>query len=247
MPFRHKFSSLFLAAAIVAPVGAQSQDRTIERFRFYKMKPDRSADFEAAATEIAGLHKKRSDARDYTVWISQTGERELLRIDLYSKYAELDAAEPATGPGIADMARLTARITDCTESMRTVIAEIHPEVSLPLGDPPPMIELNRLHLQPGKGREFLELVRTELLPINKQAGTKFYVARVGFGESGPEALTVVGRQNWAAFDDASVESSPEYQHYQAKRNTLITGFEGNLYRFRPDLSYLPATKMSAHK
>jgi len=244
MTIARKFASLLLAVATVAPAGAQTQPRNIQRISFYRLKPDRVSDFVAATKEYVEVEKKASAKHDYTVWASLTGDREFGRVDLYSKFAELDAANDPNAPGAADRARLGAKINDCTESTRTVITRIDPELLIGGGGYPPMIVVDWLRVQPGKGAEFHALAKSDLLPMMKKAGVKFFfVAQTAYGAPITGMEVVVGITNWASLDGPSPFMSmgeEASRRYFEKRVALTVARTEDVYRFRADLSYLPA-------
>jgi hypothetical protein len=212
--------------------------------RHYQLKTERIADFESASRDPVATLKKTSAPHDFTIWMALTGPREFVRVDRYSKLAELDAPTgsnlPNSGADADARARIQARIGDCIEGGSEVIARIVPEASLPLGDPPAMIEVNVRHFQPGKANEFPALVRNDYLPLAKKAGIKtFFIAQTLWGETVPEYLSIRGVRNWAEFEEDPMETNPEYQAFMAKRRQVSAGAESNVYRFRADLSYLP--------
>jgi len=252
MTSRQRFASLLLTVAMGAPVGAQQQPRTIQRIAFYRLKPDRLSDFVAAVKEYAEVEKKAGVKHDYTVWASLTGEREFARVDLYAKFAEMDTSFDAGAPGGADRARLGAKINDCeASSTRTVITRIDPETLIGGSGYPPMIVVDWLRVHPGKGPEFHALVKSDLLPMEKKAGVKFFfVAQTAFGAPVTEMEVVSGISNWAVIDGGSpVHSMGEeaYQHWRAKSIALTDIRHQEIYRFRADLSYSPAPASSTQR
>ena len=68
------------------------------------------------------------------MWVSLTGPREYVRASYYNKWAELDAGpDPKLKDEAADLARVSQRIIDCTESSRRIIAEVQPDLSMHSG------------------------------------------------------------------------------------------------------------------
>lgn len=252
MTIHPKFASLLLTVAVSAPVGAQQQaPRTIQRIAFYRLKPDRVSDFVAAVKEYVEVDKKAGTKHDYTSWASLTGDREFARVDLYSKFAELDGAADPNASGAADRARLGAKINDCTESTRTVIARIDPETVIGGSGYPPMIVLNWVRVPPGKGAEYRALMKSDALPMLKKAGVKFFfVAQASFGAPITEMESVRGIPNWAALDEQDPFNSmgeEASQRYRAKVLALAVERRQEIYRFRADLSYAPAPANSTRQ
>ncbi len=251
MTSRQEIASLLLTVAMGAPVGAQQQPRTIQRIAFYRLKPDRVSDFVAAVKEYAEVEKKAGAKHDYTTWASLTGDREFGRVDLYSKFAELDAAADPSAPGAGDRARLVAKINDCTESTRTVITRIDPETLIGGSGYPPMVSVTWVTAQAGKARDFAAFAKSDTLPLHKKAGTKFFfVAQVVLGGPSSEFEIVSGMPNWAALDGPSLLMSmgqEAYDRFRTKRNELMVNRREEVYRFRADLSYLPAPANSTRQ
>jgi hypothetical protein len=139
MMMNHRCALFVLSiAAIAMPVAAQQQQpRNIQRIWFFRVKPDRAADFEAVVKEYTAVLKKGSAHHDYTGWVSLTGDREYARVDLFSKWAELDSNPFADlNDKLPQLDVVAARISGCVESQRTVITVIQPELSLPFGQGP---------------------------------------------------------------------------------------------------------------
>ena len=90
-----------------------------------------------------------------------TGPREYARVAYYTKWAELDAGpDPKLKEQAGDVARIVARISDCTLSTRRIVDEIVPELSLPSsGGVPKMIRVLVTDVRPEKVHEYRELVK----------------------------------------------------------------------------------------
>jgi hypothetical protein len=218
------------------------------RMMFVRLKPDQFDEWTSCLRDRAAVLKKAGARHDYTIWTALTGDEQALRVDLFSKWADLDT-EPYTDlkEQAADLARIERRLEQCRYGVRRVMAKIDTEASLPLpAQPAPMIEVNTVRLKPGSGREYIDAVR-DLLPLEKKVGIKlFFVAQNFLGVDMPEYTVVVGQDNWASSDVDPISAMPEYQRYTSKRNSLLVTRQINMYRFRPELSYLPA-QMSAPK
>ena len=87
-------------------------------------------------------------------------------------------------------------------------------------------------------------MKHDIFPAVQKAGTKDYsVAVERFGESNMQITSVTGFNSWADLDAGIGAqkglSKAEYQALLDKVRTLATGSEYDIYRFQPDLSYLP--------
>jgi hypothetical protein len=235
----------------MAVVGAMAssafaQDGNIRSVTFYTVKPDRIGDFEAEVKAYNAVLAKGGSTHYASVWLSQTGPRDYARAIYYNKYADLDAGpDPKLKDQAADLARINVRIIDCTESWRRVIEEVNPDLSLPpSNDVPKMIRVLVTDVRPEKVGEYLDLVKNEILPAIKKAGvTEYNVASRRFGAPSTEFVSVLGLNNWADFDgEFGVEKGLGKEGYKAlvaKVRTLIVRSQYDVYRFEPDLSYLP--------
>src|SRR5580698_901686 len=133
MTLRQKFTSIFLTAAMAVPVGAQTDQRTIMRMMLVRLKPDQTDEWASCLRDRVALLKKGGARHDYTIWTAETGETQVLRVDLFSKWAELDVplyTELKEQAG--DLARIERRLNQCTYAVKRVFAKIDPEASLPL-------------------------------------------------------------------------------------------------------------------
>jgi len=188
---------------LLIPVGAQPLQPNILRVDFYRVKVEHVTEFETAAREHAALLKKAGTSHGFSIWRSESGEREYVRVDAYSNYTEL-----ATNPNAdikeiaADRTRLVAAIDSRIENTRRLIVRVIPGASLPVGtELPPMITITWMRTQLGKGGEFQALAKSGLLPLMKKAGMKFFfVAQTVFGGASSDYAIVTALPSWAALD-----------------------------------------------
>jgi len=234
---------LGVAAALVTSASAQGNIRSVT---FYIVKPDRIGDFQAEIKEFNALYAKGGSTRYTSMWVSLTGSREYARVSYYSKWADLDAgSDPKLKEEAEDLARLSMRIIDCTESWHRIIEEVQPDLSLPLTpEIPKMIRVLVTQVRPDKYKEYLDLVKNEILPAAQKGGLKTYsFAEARYGAPNTEVSSVVALDSWADLDgDYGIIKGLGKDGYQAlleKVRPLIVESDANIYRFQPDLSYLP--------
>lgn len=237
-----------LAMAIVATLASSSfaQEGNIRSVTLYTVKPDRVGDFQAEIKEWIAVKAKGGSERYNSVWVSLTGPREYALVTYYSKWAELDAmSEPKMKEQAEDLARIGLRIVACTESSRRIIEEIKPALSLPpSGEVPKMIRVLVTDVRPDKFGDYLDLMKNEILPAIKKSGVKDYTfATRQFGAPNTEVISVAGLNSWAdlegGFGAEKALGKEGYQALVAKVRPLITSSQYDLFRFQPDLSYLP--------
>jgi len=243
---------LVAVAALATPASAQSAN--IRSITFYTVKPDRIGDFQAELKEYNTILAKAGSDRYSTVWVSLTGPYEYARVQNYSKWADLDATidkDPKLKDQRADLARANFRIIECTSSWHREIDVVNPDLSLPgSGDEPKMIRVLVTQVRPDKYHDYLDLQKNAIFPAVKKGGPISYsFAEIRFGEPGPEFVSVTGFNNWADLDDTiGAEKGLGKDGYQALVNqvrALIVQSEYYVYRYEPDLGYLPAATPAA--
>ena len=242
------FCRCVLVAAFAATLGTFTYAQNIRSITFVSVKPDRVGDFQAELKEVHALMKKDSSTRYSSVWVSLTGPREYAIVSYYSKWSELDAAaspDPNTKEDAGDLARLQTRLVDCAASTRRTIEEIQPDLSLPAStEMPKMVRVLTTLVRPEKYKEYLDLVKSDVLPAAQKGGLKTYIfAEARYGAPNTQVTSVVAMDKWAELDDAvGIEKALGKEGYQAllgKVRPLIVQAEVNQYRFEADLSYLP--------
>jgi hypothetical protein len=235
--------ALTAAAALATPAFAQ-QGR-IQSVTFYTIKPDRVGDFQAAVKEYNAAYAKAGATHYGSVWLSLTGPRTYVVASYYEKWADLDAGpDPKLKDAAADVARINARIMACVDSYRRIIAEIQPDLSIEQStEMPKMIRVLTTEVRPEKYREYLALVKSDILPAAQKGGLKLYeFSETMYGAPNTEVTSIVGMDNWAALDGGyGVEKAlgkEGYEALRAKIRPLIVHSEYDEYRFQPELSYL---------
>ena len=238
--------ALTVAAALVT--SARAQPGNIRSITFYTVKPDRIGDFQAEIKEFNAVYAKAGATNYNSVWVSLTGPRVYARVMYFNKWADLDTEQdPKLKDQAADLARISTRIIDCTEGWRRTIEEIQPDLSLPEGnDTPKLIRVLVTEVRPDKYKEYLNLVKTEILPAAKKGELKVYeFAETRYGGPNTQVSSVVAMDRWGDLDgDVGIQKGLGKEGYQAlldKVRPLIVQAEVNEYRLQPELSYLPPT------
>lgn len=239
-------AAVLAVLALSAPVWAQTEIRTVMHVR---LKPDKGGDFVAAVKELVALETKGGAERGFTIWQALTGPREYVVVSYASKWAELDqTADPKMKAHEGAMAAITARLQACSESLETEIHTMVPELVSPPGKAPPaLVRTGRTTVAPGKMDEVLNVFRSELVPAWKKAGVAAYgVYRVRFGAPANQIHTFSALNGWADLDGPSPAAkglgAEAYSQFMARMGALTLRTEYTIYRFRPELSYMPAAK-----
>lgn len=230
---------------------SQTAEPKIRTATFFTIKPDHRAEFLSAFKEWAAMQKKGDSERFYSLWSSQSGPGEFVLVSNHPNWATLDAGpEPKMKDSAGQMAALFARVVNCIQSTRRVIASLEADLSLPMAsvEPPSMVRVIRTWVRPEHNDAYKALMKSEILPAAKKAGLKlFSVGRVRFGGSVYEYEAVSEVANWAEMDGLSpivtaMGGEAAYQKFLAKQRPMIARTEYEMYRLMKDQSYTPAPK-----
>jgi hypothetical protein len=238
-----------MALAAGLATSAWAQPRTLRSVTEFRVKADRVGDFQADIKEFNSILKKGGSENAYTVWASATGPLVYLRVQHYASWSELDTPqEPKMKEQAADLSRIGARILACTESSNRIIEQILPDMSLPsAAEPPKMLRVLRIHVKADKFSDFLALQKNEVLPAIKKSGlTTYSIARARLGASSADFTVVYGMDTWAEMGGKPAllkgMGDEAYRQFLSKTAALQEDSEANVYRFMPDLSYLPTAQ-----
>ncbi len=243
-------SVLAALAMTILPVSspAQQQQGNIRTVLFVKVKTDRVGDWKAAVKDYTALVKKSGVEQGFTTWSAQSGPDEYAVVFYSSKWKELDQNEdPKTKPVAADLARVFARLDGATASLETWVDEIQPDLLIRSKELPKMVRTGRIRTEFGKTDDLLALLKSETFPAMKKAGVSAYgVAIARYGTPNNEIHTYSSFNGWADLDAPyglqKAMSDDEYKAYLAKLRPLVESVEWTMWRFEPDLSYVPEPK-----
>lgn len=237
---------LAMTVAATLVTAACAQGGNIQSVTFYTVKTDRVGDFQAEIKELNALYAKAGSTRYASMWVSLTGPREYVRASYYDKWADLDAGpDPKLKDVDTDVARVVERILDCTQSSRRIITEVQPDLSLPpSSDIPKLIRVLTTDVRPDKYREYLALVKSDILPAAQKGGLKVYeFSETRYGAPNTQVTSIVDMNSWGDLDTGvGVQKGLGKEGYQAlldKVRPLIVQSVVNEYRSLPDISYLP--------
>lgn len=248
---RRAMLALALLSVCAAPMAAQLKGN-IRSTAFITIKADRLGDFQAGVKEYNAALKKANWDRGSTVWQSLTGPSEFRLTAFSEKWAELDTImmqDPKLKEVSADLSRIGARINQCIEKRERVITEVLPELSVPrTAEPPKMIRVTRSLVRADKVNDYLALVKSDVVPAVKKGQLKvFSVARTRYGAPFNEIVTVTGLQSWADLDGTppmveGMGGREKYEAFLAKVTPILLRTQVDLYRYQPELSYIPSNK-----
>ena len=140
-----------------------------------------------------------------TVW--GTGY-EFVTITPLAKYADRDNPNQlTTALGAEASARLQAKLRRCIISSQSYISNRMEDLSnTPSGDLPPNVITvsTRSRVAPGKGEEWANFIKTEILPIYKKGNARYSVSSRGFGANGSDRTTTTYVAKFADLDAGSL-------------------------------------------
>jgi hypothetical protein len=224
-----------------------AQQGNLRTVLFVKVKPDQEENWKAAVKDYVALVKKAGSEQQFTVWESQTGPWRYAVVWYSAKWKEIGEENPKLKSAAADMATIFARLNGQTDSLETWIDEMQPEFMISSKEIPAMVRTGVSRIAPGKMDEAKALFRDQIVPAVKKSGTTSYgVAVARFGTPTNEIHSYIGLSGWGDLDGpigAEKGMSPaEWKAFQAKLPGLIERTEWTIWKFHPDLSYIPATK-----
>ena len=231
---------LVALTGLMLGMSASAQELNITKVTTYRVKPDRTADFQAEIKEYVAVIKKANASHAYTMWSSLTGTTEFYRVDEYAKYAELDITEdPKLKDVSADLARIGLRITDCADNIDRVYYRQRGDLSMPATpEIPKMVRVLKVKVQPDKMDAYIAM-KKEYIGLAKKSPPKFLSVLQGrFGASSWEFLTLEGLNSWADLDVPEPADDPARKF---NFSTTQTERQYDIIRFRPELSYFPVT------
>jgi len=231
-------------SAFCLPCWSQGNLRTI---LFVRVKTDQVDNWKAAAKDYVALVKKAGSDQGFTIWESQSGPSEYAVVWYSAKWKEMGEDNPKLKSSAADMAWIFSRLNGQTDSMETWIDEMQPDLGIPGKEIPAMVRTSRTRVTPGKMDDAKALFRDTILPAVKKGGaTDFGVALARFGTPSNEIHTYLGLSGWGDLDGpVGTEKGmtpAEWKAFQAKVATLIESTQWDIWKYQPDLSYVPPAK-----
>ena len=245
-----KTLSRFLIAAVVLAavcLPCFAQQGNLRTVLFVKLKLDQQDNWKAAVKDLVALHQKAGSDQQFTIWESQTGPVEFAVVWYSAKWKDMGENDPKLKSSAADLAGIFSRLNGQAESLNVWIDEMQPDMAIFSKEIPTMVRTGRTRVMPGKMDEFKAVFREQIVPAIKKSGaTSYGVAVARYGTPANEIHSYLGLSGWADLDSPfGVEkgmSPAEYKALMAKLPTLVESTEWTIWKYQPDLSYIPAAK-----
>jgi len=210
-----------------------------------KVKADQEDNWKASVKDYVEMVKKAGSEQRFTVWESQTGVSEYAVVWYSAKWKEMGEDNPKLKAVAAEQTAIFGRLNGETESVETWIDEMQPDLMIASKEIPPMVRTSRSRVVTGKMEEVKALFHDQVVPAIKKGGASDYgfaVAR--FGTPTNEIHTYLAMSGWGDLDGPMGAekgmSAAEWKAFQAKLPSLIESTEWTIWKFHPELSYIPA-------
>ena len=189
---------------------------------------------------------KKAGVEDYTTYRTVVGEVAEFVIVRPFAFAELDTTDPLDRAlGSADAAALRTKLADCTESIHRSIENRHDDLYLDPGAAG-VLFVSRYRAMPGRARDYMSFVRSEMLPVMKQAQENGTSAGLSVTTSvqGGEPGIITLNMHYASF--APLDGPPPVAKtlgpqgtaaFLAKGAGLITQLDQSILQRMPELSF----------
>jgi hypothetical protein len=158
-------------------------------------------------------------------------------------FAEFDSADnQALALGLAPDAKAAERLRRCVAAASSFLSTALPDISNP-GEVknPPVVGFLRLRIAPGKMEEYVNLYKTEVLPLLKKADSRVFVASRRLGTDGYDLTFETPMAKFVDLDEppALVRAvGPQtVAQAMAKLNPLATVAENTILIGQADLSF----------
>ena len=245
---RKKVSLLLFACVALAAVCLPcfAQDRNLRTVLFIKLKMDQQDNWKAAVKDLVALHRKAGGEHPFTIWESQTGPSEFAVVWYDAKWKDIGEDDPKLKSSAADLASIFSRLNGQSESLTMWIDEMQPDMTVRSQEIPAMVRTGRTRVMPGKMDDVKALFHEQIVPALKKSGaTSYGVAQARYGTPANEIHTYLGLSGWGDLDSPfGVEkgmSAAEYKAFMAKVQTMVENTEWTIWKYQPDLSYVPAS------
>ena len=201
-------SALALALWFPALCLAQSAPATPARSQvvMVHIKPDMVTEWiDIQKNEVIPALKK-AGVKTRTTYRTVFGNSyEYISITPFDKFAQLDGQGPfVRALGAEGAAKLTAKLSKCTESRQVFISNPMPDLSnAPAGELPPMGVFTRRRVAAGKMQDYQSFIKNEVLPVYKKAEARYTVSRRGLGANSNDVVSISWLSNAADLDSSS--------------------------------------------
>jgi hypothetical protein len=232
---------LLLLVGVCASLPVMSQGAPVHSAVTNRVAPERFAEWQDLRRQLVDIYKKAGRERSQLVYSSLSGPLEYVIVQQYPKWESLAPAQqdPKLKDFAGELAGLNSRLLRCVEIYSRDLGRVS-ELSYGMKEEPaPMVRVIRTTLKPGVAAEYMNLMKTEVVPAYKKAGVKtFVLITPGYGDG---AVSTVNPTSWKDIDEGNVLlkalGRDGLTALMKKLDALIVKRQVDLYQYRPGLSY----------
>ena len=216
------------------------------------VKPEMMNEFQNFMTNTTNPALKKGGLKRREVWQSTSAAGDAFEYVLVTpvgQLAEFDGPGALEkGLGAQGLPPWQAKAGSMVNSVRRFIVRTRPDLSFAAqpGGAPKLAVLNVFHVAPNRNNEFENYMKTDFVPVMKQAGVTYLVSQTIFGGNANEYITLTMRDSFAALDKGPVLVQALGQEgaqklLQKMPVGTVVHLERSLARFVPELSIMPPT------
>jgi hypothetical protein len=142
-----------------------------------------------------------------------------------------------------EVATIFGRLDADTQSVEVWRDEMVPDLVIPSNEIPAFVRTGRARVVSGKMDELEAVLRSQLMPALKKAGTTaFGIGEARYGTPANELHSYLGLNGWgdldAPFGARKGMTDAEFKAFLAKVTPLIESMQWDMWKYEPDLSYI---------
>jgi hypothetical protein len=220
-----------------------------------QVKPDRVQEYQELQKQATDSYKKAAIPGGFrVVYRTVVGNSvEFWILTPMSKYADRDSESPVNKVTTeVERATRNMRLLQCIERSQSSIEQTIADLTV-IGTgvkmPATFVRVTRTRIRPNTANDYINTLKTEVIPIVKKLNGMSLVHRVAWGGNQNEFVSVNGFEKWAELDDTTsfqkAIGEQALRRLQEKLSAIVSGSERSIMRYQPDLSYYPAASGSA--
>ena len=216
------------------------------------VKPEMMIEFQNFMKNTTNPALKKGGLKWREVWQNTTAAGDAFEYVIVSPVAKLaEFDEPSAlekGLGAQGLPAWQTKAGALVNSVRRFIIRTRPDLSFAAQrtGAPKLAVVTLVHVAPGRNNEFENFLKTDFVPVMKQAGVTYLVSQTIFGGNGNEYITLTMRESFADLDKGPVHVQalgPEgaTKLMQKLPAGAVVQLERGITRFVPELSLMPST------
>jgi len=235
--------AVLLATMLSTPAPAQTAGST-ERVTIVHVKPDMLEEYLELEKNLVPVLKKGGLTHQTVYATSLFGNGyEYVVVTPIEHLSQFDGQNPvAKALGQPATARLSEQMRKCIESSNSFASTLLPEISYtPDGPPAPMIVTVRYHIAAGKLEDYINLMKSDVLPVYKKANVGVTVRRRTLGANPNDVVMSTAYTKYADLEGGplltKVLGADAANRINAKFNGIRTTVEVVVRRRVQDLTF----------